>query len=427
MSVISIIESAAFDFGRRRLCNMDEASKVVRTIIDDVKTRGDEALLEYTERFDGACLKRIRVTKDEIRAAYGVVDEGFADCLKKAMNNVEKFQKALMKEDVVLDISGGIRVRSLVRPIESIGAYVPGGSAVYVSTAYMIGIPARIAGCSRRVVCTPPDKSGNINPYLLVACDMAGFNEIYKVGGAQAIAAMAYGTQTIGKVDKIFGPGNVFVNAGKMAVCDDVSVDMVAGPSEVMIIADETCDPRFAASDMLSQAEHDVFSSAILLTDSYEVADEVKREIEFQIKKLWRKGIAEKSLNDYGRIVVCVSIGECIEIANEFAPEHLEIMCGDCEGVLCRIRNAGAVFCGNFSSVVMGDYACGTNHVLATMGFAKSVSGLSVDDFVRRMEVCDVTREGVFDISDAVLRLSEVEGLSGHTEAVRVRMEDGLK
>ena len=427
MSVISVVESAQFDWDMRRPGKMDDASKVVRTIIDNVKMRGDEALLEYTERFDGVCLKSIRVTKDEIREAYSMVDEEFVASLKKAMNNVEKFQKALMKEDVIVDISRGIRLRSLVRPIENIGAYVPGGDATYVSTAYMVGIPARIAGCRRKIVCTPPGKDGNINPNLLVACDMAGFNEIYKAGGAQGIAAMAYGTRTIGKVDKIFGPGNVFVNACKMAVRGDVAIDMVAGPSDVMIIADETCNPRFVASDMLSQVEHGAFSSAILLTDSYDVANEVKIEIELQVKKLERKDVAKKALSDYGRIVVCVSIDECIDIANEFGPEHLEIVTRDCESVLCKVRNAGAVFPGNFSSVVMGDYACGTNHVLPTMGFAKSMSGLSVDDFVRRMEVCDIVREGVLDIGKTVLCLSEVEGLSGHTEAVRVRMEEGSK
>lgn len=427
MSVISVVESAEFDWGRRRPRKMDDASKVIRTIIDNVKMMGDEALFEYTERFDGVCLKRIMVTKDEIREAYGMVDEGFAASLKKAMNNVEKFQKALMRNDVVVDISRGIKLRSLVRPIENIGAYVPGGDAVYVSTAYMTGIPARIAGCQRRVACTPPDKDGNINPNLLVACDMAGFNEIYKAGGAQGIAAMAYGTQTIGKVDKIFGPGNVFVNACKMAVRDDVSVDMVAGPTEVMIIADETCDPRFVASDMLSQAEHGAFSSAILLTDSYDVANDVKDEVELQIKEFGRKDAAKKALSDNGKIVVCDTIDECIDIANVFAPEHLEIVTRDSESVLCRIRNAGAVFCGNFSSVVMGDYAAGTNHVLPTMGFAKSMSGLSVDDFVHRMEVCDVTYEGVLDIGKTVLCLSEVEGLFGHTEAVKIRMEEEPK
>ncbi|MFH1432800.1 MAG: histidinol dehydrogenase [archaeon] len=422
MTTIPILKSTKFDCKRLRP-DMDDALNAARLIIDDVKMRGDEALTEYTKRFDGVYINELKVSEEEIREAYFVADEAFVASIRKAMDNVEKFQKVLLKEDVFADISDGIRLRSLVRPIDNIGAYVPGGTASYVSTAYMIGIPATIAGCRRRIVFTPPNKYGKINPYLIVACDMAGFSEIYKAGGAQAIAAMAYGTESAGKVEKIFGPGNVFVNAAKMIVRDDVAVDMVAGPSEVMIIADESCNPAFVAADMLSQAEHDALSTALLLTDSRDVADAVKKEIDSQLNELLRKDIARKALKDYGKIVVCESIDECIDIANEFAPEHLEIATKDAEDALSKIRNAGSVFLGNLSSVVMGDYATGTNHVLPTMGFAKSMSGLSVDDFVRRMEVSSIGTEGLADIGQTIVSLSELEGLFGHANAVKLRMD----
>jgi len=424
ISAIDIIRSSGFDLASLRKGQRGLPADSVRSIVDDVKKRGDIAVMKYGKMFDGVDISSLRVPEDEIKKAYDSADKNFIESLKCAMKNIEKFQEALIRKDTSVEISEGIRLSSLIRPIENIGAYVPGGTASYVSTVYMIGIPAQIAGCRRRILCTPPGKDGKINPNILIAADMAGFNEIYKIGGAQAIAAMAYGTASLKKVDKIFGPGNIYVNAAKMLVQNDVAIDMVAGPSEVLIIADSSSNAKFIASDMISQAEHDIMSSAVLLTDSENTAKAVRNEIDQQLKDLARKDIAIQSLCKNSKIIVTESTDECIALANEFAPEHLEIMTKDRESVLKNITNAGSVFIGSYSSVVLGDYASGTNHVLPTMGFAKSMSGLSVDDFVRRMEVSEISKDSISSIGKTVMNLAELEGLSGHSRTIRFRMEE---
>lgn len=426
INAIEIVRSSGFDIKslrkERRVFPLDS----VLGIVEDVRIRGDKALLEYTKKFDRVALEpsSIRVTGKEISDAYGCVEKELLVCLSDAMQNIEKFQRSLKGKDTSIDVSRGIRLSSIIKPVENIGAYVPGGTASYVSTVYMIGIPAKIAGCTRRVLCTPPQKDGSINPAVLVAADMSGFSEIYKVGGAQAIAAMAYGTESVKLVDKIFGPGNIYVNAAKMIVQSDVAIDMVAGPSELMVIADSSGNAKFIASDMISQSEHDALSSSVLVTDSENIAILVQEEITHQLKDLDRKDIAIQSLSQNSKIIVAESIAECIALANEFAPEHLEIMTKDDGSVLKNIKNAGSVFVGSYSSVVLGDYASGTNHVLPTMGFAKSMSGLSIDDFVRRMEVSEISKGGISQIGKTVIKLAELEGLGGHSRAVRFRMEE---
>lgn len=423
MTIIDIVESRDFDARSLRVKMSDNTIDSVRRIVDDVKNKGDEAVFEYCKKFDGIEPASLRVKRAEIEEAYEKVDDGFVQTVLDAIKNIEKFQRALIGKDVSVSICDGVKLRSLIRPIENIGVYVPGGTACYVSTVYMIGIPARIAGCRRRILCTPSGNDGKANPYILIAANLSGFTEIYNIGGAQAIAAMAYGTESILKVDKIFGPGNVFVNKAKMIVRDDVDIDMVAGPSEIMIIADESCDARFVAADMISQAEHDTLCCAVLLTCSNDVAINVKNEIAAQIMQLERKNIAMTALSSYGKIVVCDGVDECISIVNDFAPEHLEIVTADNEAVLSRIVNAGSVFLGRYSAGALGDYSLGTNHVLPTMGFAKSMSGLNVADFVRRMEVSDVTSDGALRIGRTAAYLAEIEGLLGHAKALNLRME----
>lgn len=426
MNAIDIVRSSGFDLSSLRKGQRDLPTDSVRSIVDDVRIRGDIAVIEYEKKFDRVELSTLCVSEDEIKNAYNTAaaDKSLIESLQSAMQNIAKFQRTLLIKDTCVEISEGMRLSSLIRPIENIGAYVPGGTASYISTVYMIGIPAKIAGCRRRVLCTPPQKDGTINPSVLVAADMAGFSEIYKIGGSQAIAAMAYGTVSLKRVDKIFGPGNIYVNAAKMLVQNDVAIDMVAGPSEVMIIADSSGNAKFIASDMISQAEHDVMSSAVLLTDSESTAKAVRTEIDQQLKSLARKDIAKQSLSRNSKIIVTESIAECIALANEFAPEHLEIMTKDNKSVLKNITNAGSVFIGSYSSVVLGDYASGTNHVLPTQGFAKSMSGLSVDDFVRRMEVSEISKDAVSCIGKTVMNLAELEGLRGHSRAIRFRMEE---
>jgi len=397
--------------------------KIVAAIIKDVASSGDKALIKYTKKFDKATLspEDLKVKQAEIQAAYKKVAPKFLHAVKLAIKNIKAYharQKEgewfeTMPDDVVLGM------RSL--PLERVGLYVPGGAASYPSSVLMNAIPAKLAGVSGIIMVTPPSKDGSVNPYILVAASEAGISSIYKVGGAQAIAALAYGTETIPKVDKIVGPGNIFVTLAKKAVFGVVGIDKLAGPSEVAILADENSDPAFIAADMLSQAEHDPNASAILVTTSSKVAASVIKEISKQVKKLDRKAIALKSINNNGKIFVVEELNQATDLVNRIAPEHLEILAASPQKILEDIKNAGAVFLGPYSPAAVGDYIAGPNHVLPTGGSARFSSPLGVYDFMKKQSVIGYTKAGLKAVREDLKVLAEVEGLDAHARAVDVR------
>ncbi len=383
---------------------LDEFIEKVRPIVNAVRERGDEALIEFTEKFDGVRIENLRVEKEEIDSAYELVDDEVLDALEVARENIEKFHSLTAPQETFIDFDYAVLGKRYV-PVESAGLYVPGGRASYPSTALMAGIPASIAGVERIVVCTPPAKDGSVNPLTLVACDIAGVHEIYRVGGAQAIAALAYGTETIKPVVKIAGPGNVYVTAAKILVSKDVAIDMPAGPSEILIIADESADAELIAFDCLAQLEHDPMAVAVLLTTSEKVARKVEE-------------IASKAV-----IAVVSSVDEAIEISNSFAPEHLEIVVENAEKLIPKVKNAGSVFIGELSGVAFGDYASGTNHILPTAGYARMYSGLSVETFVKSITFQELRENGVKMIGESVVRLARAEGLEYHALSAQKRLE----
>ncbi len=383
---------------------LDEFIEKVRPIVNAVRERGDEALIEFTEKFDGVRIENLRVEKEEVDRAYELVDDEVLDALEVARENIEKFHSLTAPQETFIDFDYAVLGKRYV-PVESAGLYVPGGRASYPSTALMAGIPASIAGVERIVVCTPPAKDGSVNPLTLVACDIAGVHEIYRVGGAQAIAALAYGTETINPVVKIAGPGNVYVTAAKILVSKDVAIDMPAGPSEILIIADESADAELIAFDCLAQLEHDPMAVAVLLTTSEKVARKVEE-------------IASKAV-----IAVVSSVDEAIEISNSFAPEHLEIVVENAEKLIPKVKNAGSVFIGELSGVAFGDYASGTNHILPTAGYARMYSGLSVETFVKSITFQELRENGVKMIGESVVRLARAEGLEYHALSAQKRLE----
>ncbi len=390
--------------------SLDEFVEKVRPIIEAVRERGDSALIEFTEKFDGVRIESIEVGKDEIDRAYELVEDELIDALEVAKENIERFHSLTAPQETFIDFDYAVLGKRYV-PIESAGLYVPGGRASYPSTALMAGIPARIAGVERVVVCTPPAGDGSVNPLTLVACDIAGVDEIYRVGGAQAIAAMAYGTETIKPVLKIAGPGNVYVTAAKILVSKDVAIDMPAGPSEILVIADENADYRLVAMDCVAQLEHDPMALAVVLTTSENLAEKVLETVR------------EKIDNENIYVAVVSSIDEAIEISNKFAPEHLELVFEGAEDVIGRIRNAGSVFIGELSGVAFGDYASGTNHILPTSGYAKMYSGLSVETFVKSITFQQLREEGVRRIGESVVKIAEAEGLKFHAQSVKERLK----
>ena len=395
------------DFFDRTL-DMAAVMPVVKEIIAGVKDRGDGALREYTEKFDGVRLKGIEVGKEEIEDAKGNVDEHTLRCIEEASAAIRDFHYRQKRRAWVEEFSEGKFIGDKYVPLDVVGAYVP---ASYFSTALMCVIPAKIAGVREIVVCTPPGRDGNVDSLTLVAAELAGATRIFKAGGAQAIAALAFGTETVPKVQKIVGPGNVYVTAAKMMVREEgVEIDFPAGPSEILIIADETANPSFIAADMLAQVEHGAKSKAVLITDSERIAAEVEREV-----------MAETGEEEQNWIILGDSMEKCIEFANEYAPEHLEIMVSEPIEVLKKVKNAGSVFVGNYSPVAAGDYATGANHVLPTAGYAKLFSGLDVDHFMRRMTIQWLDKEGLEKIKDVVVRLSEAEGMERHARSVEVR------
>lgn len=402
---------------------MYEAS--VQEIIRAVKDKKDEALFSYTERFDGFSLNKnnILVTKEEIDQAYQKVDGQLLEIIRRAMKNIREYHAKQMQYSWFDSKPDGTILGQKVTAIQKAGVYVPGGKAAYPSSVLMNILPAKVAGVEKIIMVTPPDKEGKIAPTTLVAENEAGADEIYKVGGAQAIAALAYGTQSVPKVDKIVGPGNIYVALAKKAVYGHVSIDSIAGPSEILVLADETANPRYVAADLLSQAEHDELASAILVTTSQELAKEVSSQIDQFIAELSRGEIIAKSLENYGHILVADTLEEAIDAANEIASEHLEIMTANPFEVMTKIRNAGAIFIGEYASEPLGDYFAGPNHVLPTNGTAKFFSPLSVDDFLKKSSIISYSKEALRTVHKDIEQFAQAERLTAHANSVRVRFE----
>ena len=397
--------------------------EIVSGIINDVKTGGDAALYKYCEKFDKVKLTSLEVTAEEIEEAMSLVEPEFIEIIKEAAANITEYHKNQVQNGFEIKKENGIILGQKVLPVKRAGLYVPGGTAAYPSTVLMDCIPAKIAGVKELCITTPPSKDGKVNPVILAAAKIAGADRIFKVGGAQAIAALAYGTETVPKVDKIVGPGNVFVAEAKRQVYGLVSIDMIAGPSEILVIADATCNPEFVAADLLSQAEHDKLASAVLVTDSKALAEKVRAELERQVALLPREEIARTSIDNNGKIIIVDSIEQAIEISNEIAPEHLEVCVDEPFKYLDMIENAGSIFLGKMCPEALGDYFSGTNHTLPTSGTAKFSSPLSVDDFVKKSAYSYYTPEALSEVADKVAFFAEKEGLSAHARSATVRFK----
>ncbi len=397
--------------------------KVVKKILEKVKTKGDKAVRKYTKEFDGVKLKNLTVSEKEIKTAENLLSQELKDAIQQAKSNIEKFHRSQIEEIKVIETMPGVSCWRRSVGIEKVGIYIPGGSAPLFSTVLMLAIPAVIAGCKEIILCTPPTKDSSVNPAILYTAKLCGVKKIFKAGGVQAIAAMAYGTENIPKVFKIFGPGNQYVTAAKQLIQKEgVAIDMPAGPSEVLVIADETAVPEFVAADLLSQAEHGADSQVILLTTSELVVEKVQQSIKEQLKELPRKEIAEKALAN-SKIVLLNSIDEAIDLSNLYAPEHLILSCENAEGLTDKIISAGSVFIGNYSPESVGDYASGTNHTLPTNGYAAMYSGVSVDSFVKKVTFQQLSKEGLTKIGNTVMQMAEAEGLDAHKNAVEVRLK----
>jgi len=402
---------------------ISEVLSAVNEIVMEVGGSGDEALFKYTEKFEGARLDDLRVSEEEIDAAYDLVDERLREALAEAADNIYHFHNQQKDRELWMsEVAPGVSVGQKVVPLDSVGAYVPGGRASYPSSALMTVIPAKVAGVGRIIVCTPPKADGSITPLTLVAADMAGADEIYKVGGAQAIAAMGLGTESIERVQKIVGPGNVYVTAAKMLLRGTVEIDFPAGPSEVLIIADRTADPGVIAADMIAQGEHDPRSISVLVAVDELMASAVVEELAIQAASAARSDIIQQSL-EHSAVLLASDMDEALDFSNAFAPEHLEIITADPMGAFRSIRNAGSVFLGRFTPVAAGDYASGTNHVLPTSGHARTFSGLNVDHFTKKITVQMITDDGLLGLEDTIITLAEAEGLKAHAESVRRRLE----
>ena len=413
------------DLLKRDPNNYSAYEDTVQAIVDDVRARGDEALFEYTKKFDGAELSadNIRVTQAEIQEALSQVDPNLLAVMKKSMKNIREYHEKQKQYSWFDSKPNGTILGQKVTALSSVGVYVPGGKAAYPSSVLMDIIPAEVAGVEKIVMVTPPGKDGKVNPVTLIAAHLAGATEVYKVGGAQAIAALAFGTKSIPRVNKIVGPGNIFVALAKKAVYGHVSIDSIAGPSEILVLADETANSRFVAADLLSQAEHDELASAILVTTSMELAEKVSAEAEAFVQNLSRKAILEKSLENYGYILVADSMEDAIETANAIASEHLEIVTKNPFEVMTKIQNAGAIFMGEYSSEPLGDYFAGPNHVLPTNGTAKFFSPLGVDDFIKKSSIIYYSREALEAVHTDIESFAEAEHLTAHANSVRVRFE----
>ena len=405
--------------------NSESVEKTVSDIIENVKAKGDAALFEYSRMFDKAQLSSLLVTDEEIDEAFLSVDKEFIGILKEAEENIRAFHKKQVRNSFIINEKDGVVIGQKVIPIEKVGIYVPGGTAAYPSTVLMDAVPAKIAGCSEIIMVTPPMKNGKVNPAILAAAKIAGVNKIFKVGGAQAVAALAYGTESVPRVDKIVGPGNSYVAEAKKQVFGKVDIDMIAGPSEILVVSDSKSNPKFVAADLLSQPEHDRCASAVLVTDSYEFALSVSDELEKQISTLPRAEIARESIDKNGKIIVAEQrLDVALEIANEIAPEHLELFVDSPFDCLDKIRNAGSVFMGRYCPEALGDYFAGPNHTLPTSGTARFSSPLGVEDFIKTTQFTYYTKEALAMVKDKVAYFAEQEGLSAHARSATVRFED---
>lgn len=420
------IKTILSDLLKRSPNHYDGYQEKVDAIISDVKERGDQAIFDYTKQFDGAdlCADNLLVTEDEIKEAYEQVDEELIQVIRKAIKNIKEFHEKQKQNSWFETRTEGVMLGQKVTPMESCGVYVPGGKAVYPSSVLMNIVPAHVAGVENIFMTTPPGKDGKVTPNTLVAAKEAGADKIYKVGGAQAIAALAFGTESIPKVDKIVGPGNIFVALAKKAVYGNVSIDSIAGPSEILVLADGSANPKYVAADLLSQAEHDEMASAILVTTSETLAQKVSQEIEGFLKVLSRKEIMEKSLEDFGYLLIAKDMKEAIDVANSIASEHLEIMTENPFDVMTRIKNAGAIFLGAYSCEPLGDYFAGPNHVLPTNGTAKFFSPLSVDDFIKKSSVIYYSREALEPVHKDIEFFAAQEELTAHANSMKVRFEE---
>ena len=414
------------DLLKRSPNNYSQYEAAVNDIIENVKARRDAAIFEYTARFDRFPLNAecIRVTREEIDEAYTKLDAGLIEVIRKSADNIRAFHSKQLRTSWFDAKEDGTILGMKITPIERAGVYVPGGKAAYPSSVLMNVIPARVAGVKEIIMTTPPSPEGKVNPGTLVAADIAGVDTIYKVGGAQAIAAMAFGTESIPKVDKITGPGNIFVALAKKAVYGYVSIDSIAGPSEILVLADESANPRYVAADLLSQAEHDELASAILITTSEELAKQVSEQVEIFVESLSRTEIMRKSLENYGYILVAETMQDAIDAANEIASEHLEILTVNPFEVMTKIKNAGAIFMGEYASEPLGDYFAGPNHILPTNGTAKFFSPVNVDDFIKKTSIISYSREALEKVHRDIELFAQSEGLTAHANSIKVRFED---
>jgi len=415
------------DLLKRSPNNYDQYADSVNEILSNVKENGDKAIFDYTKKFDGADInaENILVTKEEIQEAYDSLEnKELVDIIRKSLNNIKVYHEKQKQYSWFDSKPDGSLLGQKVTPIARVGVYVPGGKAAYPSSVLMNVIPAKVAGVEEIVMVTPPGKDGKVNPNTLIAANEAGVDKIYKVGGAQAIGALAYGTESIKKVDKIVGPGNIFVALAKKAVFGFVSIDSIAGPSEILVLADETANPKYVAADLLSQAEHDELASAILVTTSEELANEVSKWVDKFVKELSRTEIMEKSLENYGYILVAETMDDAIDAANEIASEHLEILTKNPFDTMTRVKNAGAMFLGEYSSEPLGDYFAGPNHVLPTNGTAKFFSPLSVEDFIKKSSIISFSREALEPMSQDIQKFAKAEGLTAHANSIKVRFDD---
>lgn len=401
----------------------DNINKKVKAIIEDVKKNGDKALIKYNKEFDNADTKKLEVSKREIDLAYNKIDGKLKKTLNLAYKNIEKFHRHQIRNGFIINEGNGIVIGEIIKPIEKVGVYIPGGTAIYPSTVLMNVIPAKVAKVPEIVLVSPPNKNGKINDIILATAKVSGVDRVFKIGGAQAIAALSYGTESVPKVYKIAGPGNIYVATAKRLVYGEISIDMFAGPSEVLIIADDNANPVHIAADMLAQAEHDRLASSILITISEDIANKVNEELYKQLQKLTRKEIAEESIKNNGKIIITKNLNDAVFISNEMAPEHLEINIKEPFSILSKIKNAGSIFLGENTPEALGDYLSGTNHVLPTSGTAKFSSPLSVDDFVKKSYVTYYTKEALHKVKDSIINFAENEKLEAHANSVRLRFE----
>ena len=427
MKILDLEQDESQIFSRQILGEKTELRETVRKIIEQVRANGDKAVQDYTQRFDRANLTCFEVTAAEWQEAKQKTPSEMVLILEEAAENIRDFHRLQLRKGFTMQRPDGSQLGQLMLPLQKVGLYIPGGTASYPSSVLMNGIPASLAGCEEIIMITPPNTEGTLSPALLTAASIAGVTRVFKVGGAQAIAALAYGTETIPKVDKIVGPGNWYVSEAKRQVFGDVAIDMIAGPSEIVIVADETCPASFIAADLLSQAEHDPAAMAVLITDSPTLAEQVNQELQLQLEALPRKEIASQALECFGKIVVVTDLTQAMQVANRFAPEHLELCVSNPWQALEQVRHAGSVFLGTYTPEPVGDYWAGANHTLPTAGSARYSSPLSVDDFLKKTQFIYYTQNQLAQVAEKISRFAEFEGLDAHSRSIRIRSQGGPK